>query len=525
MKRTLITRALAAFVLSFAVCVGANAGGKKDDSTGNNTGLSLMDAIEQTAEKITADLPKGNHRVAIVEFESANDNLSDYIMEELTGAFFDRKIEVADRQNLEYVYKELQLQMSGDVSDESAKLVGKFLAADMVITGQLLDLDGMYRYRTSAISVETAVRASVTRLNVRSDAAARRMMAALANQKTTVKIAKYGVSEDKTPQTAGEFLDRGLMFAQRNEYEKAFAEFNEAIRLNPNLAAAYLWRGISQHNIAWQALKENRKDVLGISIANIEDRAIADITQAIQLEPNNPIGYSRRADAYFFGKGDYNSAIADYTHAIRIAPSPTQTHTVIDYLNRALCYQNKEDYDKAIADFETILRIDLNATVTSLADFSSLLAEAYERRGSTYFRNGNYDRAITDLTQAIRFNPNSADAYGWRGEAYMGKDDFDRAIADFTQLIRLNPNSVRAYGRRGYAYMEKDDFDRAIADFTQAIRLDPNGADLYYYRGGVYSLKGDFDRAIADWETTLRLNPNHSGAKEFLEKARQRRGR
>jgi len=34
-----------------------------------------MDAIEQTAEKITEELPKGS-RVAIVAFESENDNLN-----------------------------------------------------------------------------------------------------------------------------------------------------------------------------------------------------------------------------------------------------------------------------------------------------------------------------------------------------------------------------------------------------------------------------------------------------------------
>jgi len=73
---------------------------------GTVSGLSLMEAIEQSAEKIKNDLPHGG-RVAIVAFESPNDNLSDYIMEELTGALVDRGIEVADRQNLDYVFKEL----------------------------------------------------------------------------------------------------------------------------------------------------------------------------------------------------------------------------------------------------------------------------------------------------------------------------------------------------------------------------------------------------------------------------------
>jgi hypothetical protein len=191
----------------------------------SGAGLSLNEAIEQSAEKTAGELPTGS-RVAIAAFESASANLSDYIMEEITGALFDRSIEVADRRNLPYVYQELNLQMSGDVSDETAVSIGKFLGADMVITGQLIDLDGVYRYRTSAIRVEQATRASVTRLDVRSDETMRRMVAALNGQQTVVT--KYGVSEDRTPQTAGAFVDRGLMFASRGEYAKANEDYSGA---------------------------------------------------------------------------------------------------------------------------------------------------------------------------------------------------------------------------------------------------------------------------------------------------------
>jgi hypothetical protein len=59
--------------------------------------------------------------VAIVAWESPSAGLSDYLMEELTGALVDRDMEVADRQNLEYVYQELKFQMSGELSDENAR--------------------------------------------------------------------------------------------------------------------------------------------------------------------------------------------------------------------------------------------------------------------------------------------------------------------------------------------------------------------------------------------------------------------
>jgi len=394
-----MTKLVAAVAVLFLAAPFSHAGGSSD----KNGGLSLYDAIEQTGEKIAGELPQGS-RVAIVAFESGNDNLSDYIMEELTGALFDRKIEVADRQNLEYVYKELRLQMSGDVSDESALSIGKFLGADMVITGQLLDLDGAYRYRTSAINVETAVRASVTRLDVRSDKATRRMMTALANQQTSVKAAKYGVSADVTPQTAGTFFDRALLFASRNDHDMAIADFTEAIRLDPNMVAAYIRRGVAY------MLKGDR------------DMAMADLDRAIQVEPNSADAYDIRAGFHILMR-NIDQGIADYTQAIRFDPNQQTSYY---FLSRV--YEEFGLLDRGIADFSQFIKTSPNN------------AYAYHYRGVLYMKKGDHDRAIADFTQAIRLNPNNADAYIERGLSYMAKFDLDRTIADFEAALRINPN-------------------------------------------------------------------------------------
>jgi tetratricopeptide (TPR) repeat protein len=68
-------------------------------------------------------------------------------------------------------------------------------------------------------------------------------------------------------------------------------------------------------------------------------------------------------------------------------------------------------------------------------------------------------------------------------------------------------------------------YDQAIADLTQAIRLDPNMPEGYFCRGMAYYNKKDYNRSIADFEAALRLNPNDSDTKEWLDKARQERGR
>lgn len=45
-------------------------------------------------------------------------------------------------------------------------------------------------------------------------------------------------------------------------------------------------------------------------------------------------------------------------------------------------------------------------------------AQAHRNRGMEYLNNGDYDRAITEFSQAIRINANDADAHFNRGVAY-----------------------------------------------------------------------------------------------------------
>jgi tetratricopeptide (TPR) repeat protein len=388
----------------------------------------------------------------------------------------------------------------------------------MVITGQMLNLDSMFRYRTNAINVETAVRASVTRLDVRSDNATRRMFAAIARQQNTVKAAKYGVSADVTPQTAGTFLDRGIMFASRGEFEMAIADFDEAIRINPNMSAAYALRARALYASVSRiiGIGENFSGVVSFTTGGqttseqrrIYERAVADFTQAIRLDPNNAKIYNERGGVYD-NMGDFDRAFTDFTQAIRLDPN-----YAIAYSNRALVYVHMGDLDRAIADYNQAIRLDSNHHA------------AYDGRAEAYYFMRDYDRAIADFTQAVRLNPNHPESYEGRGLIYLiTTDDYDRAILDFTEVIRLKPNFSNAYWGRGQAFFLKRDYDRAIADYNQAIRFDPNHTTSYHYRGMAYANKGDFDRAIADWEAVLRIDPNYPNARQNIENARRERGR
>jgi hypothetical protein len=62
-----------------------------------------------------------NTKVVVLNFSSKWPDLSDYIIEELIGYIINEgKLTVVDRQNLETIRKEMDFQLSGEVSDETA---------------------------------------------------------------------------------------------------------------------------------------------------------------------------------------------------------------------------------------------------------------------------------------------------------------------------------------------------------------------------------------------------------------------
>jgi TolB-like protein len=118
--------------------------------------LSLDAALNNSTSYFSGRIP-ANTKVVVLNFSSKWADLSDYIIEELTGYIVNEgKLTVVDRQNLETIRKEMDFQLSGDVSDETAQSIGKMLGAQTIISGSITAIGNAYRLRVRAISVETA---------------------------------------------------------------------------------------------------------------------------------------------------------------------------------------------------------------------------------------------------------------------------------------------------------------------------------------------------------------------------------
>ena len=109
-------------------------------------------------------------KVVVLNFTSKWPDLSDYIIEELIGYIVnDGALTVVDRQNLEVLRKEIDFQLSGEVSDDTAQSIGKKLGAQTVISGSITAIGSAYRLRIRAISVETAQILGMQNIDVAQD--------------------------------------------------------------------------------------------------------------------------------------------------------------------------------------------------------------------------------------------------------------------------------------------------------------------------------------------------------------------
>jgi hypothetical protein len=119
--------------------------------------VELDTGIRRGAEYFEQQLQSGTV-IAILNLSSDSWALSDYIIDGLSKHFVSRRyLTVVERRHLDIVQLEVDYQLSGEVSDETAQSIGHRVGAQTVILGSIRPLGAEYSLDLRAISVETGV--------------------------------------------------------------------------------------------------------------------------------------------------------------------------------------------------------------------------------------------------------------------------------------------------------------------------------------------------------------------------------
>ena len=125
---------------------------------------------------------------------------------------------------------------------------------------------------------------------------------------------------------------------------------------------------------------------------------------------------------------------------------------------------------------------------------------------------GRYDEAVTNASNALLLDPNSALAnavLGWALDFQGGESILD-ALQRVETAIAQEPESalINAYYAEVLIDSEITNFEPARAAAEKAVRLDPNLVEAHRALGYVWELTGNYDQAFESYQAALRINPN-----------------
>ncbi|NIG55120.1 tetratricopeptide repeat protein [Chitinophaga sp. Cy-1792] len=277
-----------------------------------------------------------------------------------------------------------------------------------------------------------------------------------------------------SPKSAWEYYARGIVYESRKNDDAALADFNNAIRLQPDFTLCYVKRA---------RILNDRKQT---------DAAMEALSQAIRLNPQYSGPYFTRGNIYY-NQQQYEKALADFSQVTTLNPKDADA-----WFNRAVMNKKLGRYDVALTDYNKVAAMNPND------------ADIYGNRGNTYFMMDKAVEAYTDYCHAIRLNPGKAQYYVNRAAVFLRWEQTDSAFADYNHAIRLDPTYADAYIERGNIYLNiKNKPDSALADYNHVIAMNPGYSNAWLNIGVVHHNNEEFKAAIDNYSKAIEADPNN----------------
>lgn len=129
--------------------------------------ITLEQAIDEAAAAFSSRIKAGS-TVVVVGISSDSNELSEFIADELSYKIYSlNKLKVAERKSLDAIKKEMNFQLSGEVSDDTIKQIGNMTGASTVIVGTFKIQRTHYLLTIKALDVSTAIVQAMHRTQVK----------------------------------------------------------------------------------------------------------------------------------------------------------------------------------------------------------------------------------------------------------------------------------------------------------------------------------------------------------------------
>jgi tetratricopeptide (TPR) repeat protein len=312
------------------------------------------------------------------------------------------------------------------------------------------------------------------------------------------------------PKMAAAYEARGKLKARLNGVQDALADLNQAIYLNPKMPSIYRTRAVVKAAVSAQD-------------------ALADLNQAISLNARYPTS-DREFDpamAYYsrgslkVRLGDAKGAVADYDKYISLNPESAYAYKLL----AALKADKLKDFQGALADYKKALSLSKNDSI--LDDIISPTyptdlyiqgsygePESYENRAKLKTEKVRNPQAVLAYyNELIKLSEKSEDVlyeylYVRRADlkAYQ-LNDLRGALADYNRAIEIDPEALLPFKARVEFKADKlNDRRGALAEYTQRIKSYVNESHAYHDLAEFKANQlRDYQGALADYNKSISL--------------------
>jgi len=200
-----------------------------------------------------------------------------------------------------------------------------------------------------------------------------------------------------------------------------------------------------------------------LTLADITFQEIRDYQRKLQNETDNRReSFYQQVDDATKEKFGLSTDVKKTEKISRV--SPYVRGTIDDMLLEAIHAHNNGELDRAIEIYTEII----NANPQPPAP---VLAVIHKHRGMACFAQSNYENALKDFENSVKYDEKGFRSYYYIGIVYSVLEDHQKAVEAFTKSLEINKIQSHAHYRRAVSLFKLGQDTDALADITAAEQL------------------------------------------------------
>ncbi len=346
----------------------------------------------------------------------------------------------------------------------------------------------------------------------------------------------------------------GQAHESMGEWDKAFASYREAIRLNPRDSSYPLNLGLAllrsdpdgkikgRRNSAVPPLREAIRlnpeaapAYLQLGLMYIDKKnwpgAQNMLRQYASLRPDDFVGQFNLGLAYDYSSR-FDDALRHYAIAEKLQPTDPATRNNIGRINLKRAEKEPKSLDEAIAKFREALNLD-----PDFVDARNNLALALTQRGDLDAAGTEWKRLIASANRQLKATPDPGkrnaiftrvvSARAALAENYLKARMYADAAEEYKRLLAISKKNIAAMSNLGLALYNTRQYLDALKAYDRIVKLGAVATNkvprdqlaiAYNNRGVVLEAMKKVPDALASYKKAIEIQPDYAEAKTNRER-------